>query len=57
MTLPSGRRILLLDTVGFISDLPGILLTAFKSTLEEVLLCDLLLHVRDITHVRIIMRD
>jgi GTP-binding protein HflX len=48
--LPSGRRIVLSDTVGFISDLPTHLVAAFRATLEEVLEADLLLHVRDVAH-------
>ena len=48
--LPSGRRVILSDTVGFISDLPTQLVAAFRATLEEVLDADLLLHVRDIAH-------
>ncbi|WP_112323792.1 GTPase HflX [Oceanibium sediminis] len=50
MTLPSGRRVILSDTVGFISDLPTQLVAAFRATLEEVLDADLILHVRDISH-------
>ena len=38
------------DTVGFISDLPTELIAAFRSTLEEVLNSDVILHVRDISH-------
>ncbi|CAI5513149.1 unnamed protein product [Closterium sp. Naga37s-1] len=45
--LPSGRRVLLSDTVGFISDLPHQLVEAFHATLEEVVEADLLLHVVD----------
>ena len=45
--LPSGRRAILADTVGFISDLPTSLVAAFRATLEEVLEADLILHVRD----------
>ena len=45
-----GRRIILSDTVGFISDLPHELVAAFRATLEEVLEADLILHVRDISH-------
>ena len=45
-----GRRIILSDTVGFISDLPPELVAAFRATLEEVLEADLILHVRDISH-------
>jgi GTP-binding protein HflX len=48
--LKSGRRIILSDTVGFISDLPTMLVAAFRATLEEVVAADLILHVRDISH-------
>jgi len=48
--LPGGRRAILSDTVGFISDLPTQLVAAFRATLEEVLDADLIVHVRDITH-------
>ncbi len=48
--LPSGRKIIASDTVGFISDLPTQLVAAFRATLEEVLEADLILHVRDISH-------
>ncbi|MBP6951842.1 MAG: GTPase HflX [Alphaproteobacteria bacterium] len=48
--LPSGRNIILSDTVGFISDLPTLLVAAFRATLEEVVEADLILHVRDISH-------
>lgn len=50
VTLPSGRKVILSDTVGFISDLPTQLVAAFRATLEEVLEADLILHVRDIAH-------
>ena len=50
VALPHGRRIILSDTVGFISDLPTTLVAAFRATLEEVLEADLILHVRDISH-------
>jgi GTP-binding protein HflX len=46
----SGRRIILSDTVGFISSLPTMLVAAFRATLEEVIEADLILHVRDISH-------
>ena len=46
----AGRKIILSDTVGFISDLPHELVAAFRATLEEVLEADLILHVRDISH-------
>lgn len=48
--LPSGRQIILSDTVGFISDLPTHLVAAFRATLEEVIAADLILHVRDMSH-------
>jgi GTPase len=48
--LPHGRKIILSDTVGFISDLPTSLIAAFRATLEEVLEADIILHVRDIAH-------
>lgn len=50
LVLPSGRRVILSDTVGFISELPTHLVAAFRATLEEVQDADLLLHVRDISH-------
>ena len=49
--LPSGRKVILSDTVGFISDLPTQLVAAFRATLEEVLEADLILHVRDVAHL------
>ena len=51
LELPQGRRIILSDTVGFISDLPTTLVAAFRATLEEVLEADVILHVRDISHM------
>jgi GTP-binding protein HflX len=48
--LPSGRRVILSDTVGFISELPTQLVAAFRATLEEVLEADLIIHVRDVSH-------
>ncbi|MGH6845100.1 MAG: GTPase HflX [Methylocella sp.] len=50
VALPHGGRIILSDTVGFISDLPTMLIKAFRATLEEVLEADAILHVRDIAH-------
>nr|WP_081433738.1 GTPase HflX [Beijerinckia indica] len=50
LTLPHGAKVILSDTVGFISDLPTMLVSAFRATLEEVLEADLILHVRDIAH-------
>ncbi|KAJ56772.1 GTPase HflX [Actibacterium mucosum KCTC 23349] len=46
--LPTGKKVILSDTVGFISDLPTQLVAAFRATLEEVLEADLICHVRDI---------
>lgn len=48
--LPHGTRVILSDTVGFISDLPTMLVAAFRATLEEVTEADVILHVRDIAH-------
>ncbi|HVY43452.1 MAG TPA: GTPase HflX [Hyphomicrobiaceae bacterium] len=50
VALESGRRLILSDTVGFISELPTMLVAAFRATLEEVVEADLVLHVRDISH-------
>ncbi|MBL8905782.1 MAG: GTPase HflX [Rhizobiales bacterium] len=50
IALPHGRKVILSDTVGFISDLPTSLVAAFRATLEEVIGADLILHVRDISH-------
>jgi GTP-binding protein HflX len=50
IALPHGRKIILSDTVGFISDLPTSLIAAFRATLEEVLSADVVLHVRDVAH-------
>ena len=50
LKLPSARKVILSDTVGFISDLPTMLVAAFRATLEEVVEADLILHVRDIAH-------
>lgn len=52
--LPGARggmeKIILSDTVGFVSDLPTELVAAFRATLEEVIEADLLVHVRDLSH-------
>ena len=50
LDLPHGNRIILSDTVGFISDLPTMLVAAFRATLEEVIEADVILHVRDMSH-------
>ncbi len=51
ITFPSGKQAILSDTVGFISDLPTHLVEAFHATLEEVENADIILHIRDISHV------
>jgi GTP-binding protein HflX len=50
LRLPSNRRVLISDTVGFIRDLPKGLLTAFRATLEEVQESALILHVSDVSN-------
>jgi len=50
LSLPSGRTVILSDTVGFVSDLPHELVAAFRATLEEVLEADVIVHVRDVAH-------
>jgi GTP-binding protein HflX len=50
IALPHGNRVILSDTVGFISDLPTMLVAAFRATLEEVIEADVILHVRDAAH-------
>jgi GTP-binding protein HflX len=50
VSLPNGLKIIISDTVGFISDLPTMLVAAFRATLEEVIEADIILHVRDISH-------
>ena len=50
LRLPSGRQVILSDTVGFISQLPTELVAAFRATLEEVSEAEIILHIRDIAH-------
>lgn len=50
ISLPGVDKVILSDTVGFVSELPTQLVAAFKATLEEVVSADLLVHVRDIAH-------
>lgn len=50
LCLPSGREIILSDTVGFISDLPHELIMAFRATLEEVLEADIVVQVLDVAN-------
>ena len=50
LKLPSRRSIILSDTVGFVSELPTMLIASFRATLEEVISADVIIHVRDISH-------
>ncbi|MGE3870976.1 MAG: GTPase HflX [Pseudorhodoplanes sp.] len=50
VVLPHGAKVILSDTVGFISELPTMLVAAFRATLEEVIEADVILHVRDVAH-------
>ena len=50
LKLPHRGKVILSDTVGFISDLPTMLVSAFRATLEEVVSADVILHVRDVAH-------
>ncbi len=50
--LSNNQKVVLSDTVGFISDLPAHLIEAFKATLEEVVESDLLIHILDISDLR-----
>ncbi len=50
LDMPSGRTAILSDTVGFISQLPHELVSAFHATLEEVVEADIIVHVRDAAH-------
>ncbi len=52
--LPSGRYVVMTDTVGFIQKLPTSLIAAFRATLEEILEADLLLHVVDTSHPNVL---
>ncbi|MBU1871959.1 MAG: GTPase HflX, partial [Candidatus Omnitrophica bacterium] len=53
MSLPSGAKVIISDTVGFLHHLPHHLIDAFHATLEEVIEADLLIHVLDSNHPRI----
>ncbi len=53
LELPSKSKVILSDTVGFISDLPTELVAAFRATLEEVIEADILLHVQDLSSEQI----
>lgn len=50
LRLPSGGHAIVADSIGFIQDLPHHLVAAFQTTLEDLVSCDVLLHVRDISH-------
>ena len=50
LRLPNGQNAVMLDTVGFITDLPHGLVESFKATLEEIHHADVIVHVRDISH-------
>jgi len=50
LSLPSGQKAILSDTVGFISDLPTQLISAFQATLEEVQAANIILHVQDLSN-------
>lgn len=54
VTLPSGRHILLTDTVGFIQKLPTTLIAAFRATLEEIAEADVILHIVDSSHQNVL---
>ena len=56
-TLPTNQRVLFVDTVGFLHNLPHHLIESFKATLEEVVDADILLHVLDITHPKVQQQD
>jgi GTPase len=49
LKLPDGKTVILSDTVGFIADLPTMLIEAFRATLEQVIYADIILHVRDVS--------
>merc|ERR1740121_981611 len=48
--LPSGGEAILMDSIGFVQQLPHFLFASFRITMEELAKCDVLLHVRDIAH-------
>tara|TARA_B100000678_G_scaffold291464_1_gene308552 strand:- start:15781 stop:17106 length:1326 start_codon:yes stop_codon:yes gene_type:complete len=57
MKLNSGTDIALVDTVGFITDLPTSLIESFKATLEETVLADVIIHVHDASSVDVFNQD
>lgn len=48
--MPNNQEVVLVDTIGFITDLPHELVESFKSTLEEVFYSDILIHVIDVSN-------
>jgi len=50
LRLPSGRHAIVTDSIGFIQTFPHLMAANFKTTLSELVNCDILLHVRDISH-------
>jgi GTP-binding protein HflX len=52
--LPSGRQVVVTDTVGFIQKLPTTLVAAFRATLEEIVEADLIIHVVDTSHPHVL---
>ena len=50
LRLPNGQHAVMMDTVGFITDLPHDLVESFKATLDEIHFADVIVHVRDISH-------
>lgn len=53
-TMPNNQKVLFVDTVGFIKELPHHLVEAFKATLEEVVEADLILHLVDASHPKVL---
>jgi len=54
--LPSGNHAIVADSIGFLQDLPHGLFAAFEATLEELANCDILIHVRDMSHPQSLMQ-
>lgn len=50
INLPNGMTVLVTDSIGFVRDLPHSLFQAFKTTIDDLVECDFLIHVRDISH-------
>jgi len=50
ISLPNGSCVLVTDSIGFVRDLPHFLFNAFKATIEDIVNCDFIIHVRDISH-------